>query len=350
MAGETANIAEVANKVSKDIFKWFRWEKLAIMDENFPCHKIDAHKKKKTKNSDPSHTHPVDTVFKYFDPYLNKFIYLNTDLKSYSKTSIQPALIKTAIDSLAKTLDCAMSSLDWKRRYVLDDMPYEIRSLLFIYNWDKNFDSDLMGKLAKLKLSDIPLTTDAIIHVLDPERIAYLFSVVKDIHGLVVNKELPEVDYSFLYPDLDLHKAHGDESQYPATIEVLCSPYMIIKHGPVFNYQEVEGKILKEEVSQQGYVIYYNESGATDKEFVYLLDVLSKLQILSSQNSIKFRVANLSVHKDIRSNFERAKNVYVADWALDGHRKKDLDRIEFEIVSATAPNYSPGILAWRIDD
>ena len=350
MAGETANIAEVANKVSKDIFRWFRWEKIPRMDENFACHKVEAHKKTKPKKTDPSHTHPVDTVFRYFDPYLNKYIYLNTDLKSYKKSSIKPATVKDAIESLAKTLDCAMSSVDWKKKYVLDSAPYEVRSLLFIYNWDKDYDADLMGKLEKLKLGEIPLTPDSIIHILDPERITYLYSVVKDIEGLVARKELPDDDYSFLYPDLVLHKAHGDQSKYPATIEALCSPYMIVRHGPVTDYKKIDGKLTKIEINQPGYIIYYNGSGETDKEFVYIFDVLSRLQILSSQNQIKFRVASLVVNDNIRSNFQKAKNTYVADWGLDGHRKNDLDRIDFEVVPATAPNYSPGVLAWRIHD
>lgn len=348
MAGETANIAEVANKVSKDIFRWFRWEKLPLMDENFPCHKVETHKK--TKKDNPSHTHPVDTVFRYFDPYLNKYIYLNTDLKSYKKSSIKPAQVKGAIESLAKTLDCAMSSVHWKKKYILDQEPYEIRSLLFIYNWDKEYDSNLIEELSKLKLGEIPMTTDSIIHVLDPERITYIYSVVKDIEGLIAKKELPSEDYSFHYPDLVLHKAHGDQRKYPATIEVLCSPYMIMKHGPISEYKVIDGNPIKTEVNQSGYVIYYNESGETDKEFVYLFDVLSKLQILSSQELIKLRVANLKVDSNIRSNFERAKNTYVADWGLDGHRRVDLDRIDFDVIPATAPNYSPGILAWRIHD
>lgn len=44
MAGEVANITEVAVKVTKDIFKWFKWDAVPIMDENFDCHKVDKHK------------------------------------------------------------------------------------------------------------------------------------------------------------------------------------------------------------------------------------------------------------------------------------------------------------------
>lgn len=33
MAGEVANITDVAVKVTKDIFKWFKWEAIPTMDE-----------------------------------------------------------------------------------------------------------------------------------------------------------------------------------------------------------------------------------------------------------------------------------------------------------------------------
>ena len=55
MAGETANVAEVANKVSKEILEWFKWEKIPLMDENFKCHKPEQHKTKLPKNTPPAH-------------------------------------------------------------------------------------------------------------------------------------------------------------------------------------------------------------------------------------------------------------------------------------------------------
>ncbi|MFM0721496.1 hypothetical protein PQQ73_34920 [Paraburkholderia strydomiana] len=67
MSGETAPIAEMANKVSKELFEWFRWERVPLMDQNFECVKKDKHAPKKKQD----HTHPVDVVFNYIDPYLN---------------------------------------------------------------------------------------------------------------------------------------------------------------------------------------------------------------------------------------------------------------------------------------
>ena len=62
------------------------------------------------------HTHPTDVVFKYADPYLNKAVYLHTDLKSYAVGSITLDSIKKALESLGKAIGCARASPWWETR------------------------------------------------------------------------------------------------------------------------------------------------------------------------------------------------------------------------------------------
>lgn len=347
MPGETANIAEVANKVSEDIFKWFKWEKHPVMDQNFTCHKAEQHKNKSRKKNteDEKHQHPVDVVFKYFDPYLNKQILLNTDLKSYSKRSITPSRIKDALNSLGKTIDCARSSGEWQKRYVLNNDPYEIRGMLFIYNYDNSYDNDFYGYFEKINVEKLWLREDQLLHLIEPQRIRYLNTVVADMMRLSTENELPKDDYSFFYPDLFLHKSHGDSDKYPASIEMLCSPYMIIKHEKFKNFDQSTGQEISE--SPAGYVIYYNQDGSTEYEFMYLFDSLSRYQILSSKSKIKIRVAHHAPYTDIKSNFAKAIETYVRAWGFDEHKKKDLLRIEFDTVTMALPQYMPGLLAWR---
>ncbi|MEQ5223159.1 hypothetical protein ABN242_14120 [Providencia alcalifaciens] len=93
---ETINISELAHIVSKDIFEWFRWEKIEFYDENFSCRKQDEHFSKEEKDEKEEEsvveedetdseekkavkTHPVDIVFKYRDPYSGKDVLFNTD-------------------------------------------------------------------------------------------------------------------------------------------------------------------------------------------------------------------------------------------------------------------------------
>jgi hypothetical protein len=347
---ETANISEVANRVAKDIFEVFKWEKIPIMDENFKCHKIDEHRpksRKKHPTSPSKYTHPVDVVFKYYDPYLNKYILLNTDLKSYKKGSIKFGSTEDAIKSLSHTIDCARSSTEWIKKYSLDDSPFEVRGMLFIYNHDNEYDKSFFSILKRIKPDRINLKKNLIIHVLEPIRIRYLNTVIADLRNLQVRRQFPMTKYSFFYPDLHLHKTHGDAEQYPATIEILCSPYMILKHGPFKSINEDTGE-NEEKSPNGGYLIYYNQNGGTEHEFMYLFDSLSRFQILNSDATIKIRVAHHEPAPEIKSNYERAIKFYVRSWHLDKIKLRQLERIEFDITTQTVPNYNPGILAWRL--
>ena len=134
---ETVNIAEIAVKISKDIFKHFLWEIHPKRDDNFKCnnpeHLGDGKK--------PKETHPGDAVFFYDDPYLGKRIYLHTDLKSYAKDSITSTSLRKAFKSLCMTVECANESPEWRNKYSVDPSePHEVRGMLFIHNHDNGYD------------------------------------------------------------------------------------------------------------------------------------------------------------------------------------------------------------------
>ncbi len=319
------------------------------MDENFKCHKVDKHKPAPKRAlakaaEKPSHTHPVDVVFKYFDPYINKVVMLNTDLKSYAKSSITTASVAGAIESLAKTIDCARGSGEWQGKYVLDKRPYEIRGLLFIYNHDGEYHNDFLKMIEPVNVDKIGIQEGQVLHVLDALRIRYLYAVITDMKHLYSESEFPIDDYSFFYPELYLHRSHGDPDDLPATIELICSPYMIIKHGSTRN---TDPNNLDAGSGIEGYVVYYNQDGSTEQEFRYLLDSLSRFQILRGKCSIKIRVAHHAPCRDMRSKFDMAKNLYLAAWGMDSYKKAELERIEFDVVNSAIPNYMPGHLAWR---
>jgi hypothetical protein len=116
MSGETANIAEVAEKISKEIFSFFKWKNSGRYNENFPCHNPEIHSKSGGGGkSQFKAEHPCDCVFSYYDPYKNRVVYLLVDLKSYASGSIQKDRIRKALEGLAKSVDCAESSGDWQK-------------------------------------------------------------------------------------------------------------------------------------------------------------------------------------------------------------------------------------------
>ncbi len=111
MPGESINIADMAKIVSQEIFVWFKWKLSNVTDENFECNKPKLHKKNWDQvKSGFKPEHPVDVVFSYYDPYIDKEVYLNTDLKCYSKKSITPNRIKEALESMGRTVQCARAS------------------------------------------------------------------------------------------------------------------------------------------------------------------------------------------------------------------------------------------------
>jgi hypothetical protein len=345
MAGETGPTAEIAAKISNNIMKWFKWERLGPRDRNFDCVKSQKHAR---ANKTQKHTHPTDVVFKYIDPYLGQVILLNTDLKSYSKSSIAKPNVRGALRSLAQTVECARVSQEWKERYDLDGGA-EIRGMLFVYNHDAEFDESFERFLVPPKsqskdpedadVSGIPLVAGQYIHLMEPRTIVYLQMIVLDMAVLVRDQTFPTKDYFFFYPDQKLHKAHLEPYARPATVEMLCGPYLVIGHDYV---QHGDTRTFG-----AGYVIYYNRPGETHLEFMYLFDVLSGYQILDGENQIRIRVAHHAPHQQIRSNFIRAKQHYIRDWGGDDYLSSKLDAIDFEVLDVIKTAFSKTQLGWE---
>ncbi|MFB4695770.1 hypothetical protein ACE3KA_15280 [Enterobacter hormaechei subsp. xiangfangensis] len=351
MAGETQNISAMAEKISSDLFKWFKWELVGVTNENFQCLKSTQHKTK-------SGTHPTDVVFSYKDPYLNRTIFLNTDLKSYVKGSITATSLRNALVSLANSIDCAEGSKEWKDRYSYQSGSSEVRGMLFVYNHDGEFDRSFYDVFYQsynaetdktkrgINLDNIPLKQGQKIHIIEPRTINYLQSIITDLSQLSHNREFPlGKNYQFFYPDLSLHKVSGSPEEHPATVELLTGPFLIIKHNDVKHCDEetLEWKTTY----KHGYVIYYNGEGNNELEFVYILDTLSKYQLLDGNEKIRIRIVHPSIYKDVRSIFMRAKETYCREWGFDEHKKTIIDAIDFHQVEFTKPHFSSVEIGWE---
>lgn len=324
MGGEMAAIQRTASKVSNDIFSVFKWKRAAREDMNYDCCS-DAHQKV---------THPSDVVFYYVDPYEEELVYLNTDLKSYGESTIKKGKVELALTSLSLAVECANSSNEWLTKYIEDDSQgYNIRGLLFLYNhdylYDKDFYEDIMKKidLAKVKLS--PNTK---IHMLNPHQISDIVNIAFDITNLIGSGNLPHPDdFMFYYPDLYLTRIkHPVSTSTAATIEMITSPYIIIKYNSF-----MWGKDEKDD----GYVIYYNQPGASAEEFVYFFDMLSSFQILTQGKKIRIRMAYLNPSDDAPHYFDKAKRKYSAHW-LQGEESRLFGNMEFDFIPKVVTNYS----------
>lgn len=327
---ETKNIGEIAEKISKDIFKHFFWDTHPKRDDNFNC----TNSEHKGDGGSPKKTHPGDVVFYYSDPYLGKTIYLHTDLKSYATDSITNTKLRNAFKSLCITIECAKESSDWRTKYSVDNSEsHEVRGMLFVHNYDHDYEKCFYEAIDKISLESLPVSPGSILHFLGPHDIQRLYSITNDMMRLKAEEELPK-EYTFYYPDQVMSHRHGDVWMQPATIESLAGPYLIIKHGPLENLSA-------------GYLIYYNRPGSTPDEFVYFLDTLSRYQMLESDQRIRIRITHTDAIDDLKSIFDIAKKKYAKAWGFDPRRKKILDQIEIERITSVTSTYNPGDMGWR---
>lgn len=333
---ETANISVVANKIANEIFSAFHWKLHPQHDTNFSC-VLDHHISEGGKKKD---THPEDVIFHYIDPYLERRIYLHTDLKSYAKSTIQVKRIREALHSLAWTVECAHVSPGWKEQYVVDPQEsYEVRGLLFVVNHDNSDPARFGEYLRKIARLAIPVAANQQLHVLTPEKITDLFAVAADLRQEVGAKRIA-ANYRFHYPDLTLWKRRvADDFRAGATIESLMSPYFLVRHDGVR-----EGET---QFSKRGIVVYYARDGKTAEEFVYLFDSLLRHQLVNSKEEVRIRVFSRDKAPNIYANFERAKNWYCNEWGFHEDREAEINAIKLETVSGLLPNYSAEHIGWR---
>lgn len=326
--GETGNKAEVAQRLSKDIFKHFKWHIHPKKDDNFDC----VNEEHVGSAGKPKREHPTDVVFSYDDPYLGVRVNLLSDLKSYSADTITHTKIRSALKSLAMSVECAGVSAQWRMKFsVVETEQNEVRGLLFVHNSDKQYRKLFYDELKKVHTDTLPIAANTILHYLGPDDIQRLFTIANDIIRLRQGGDLSE-KYTFYCPDLVLHRRQGDVWDQAATIESLCGPFLIIKH----RHQ-----------STSGYVIYYNRPGSTSEEFEYLLDCFSRFQMLDSNETILIRVVSAEADGDLKSRFELATRKYARAWGFEPAREAILQNIEIERVTAVADNYDPGDMGWR---
>lgn len=349
---ENGPIEQLAKIISNKIFERFHWKRVGPCDQDFKCVRQTEHK---PVDKTQEHTHPVDAVFAYVDPYLNKTIYLNTDLKSYKKGSITPRMIEGALTSLYKTIDCSRYSEEWKEKYDTEVGQTETRGMLFVYNHDNDYEHDFFeyfdppkpvsGKRRppSVNLDKLKVKAGQQIHIIEPRRIHYLMSVIADMNEMIVEGSFPKKNYGFFYPQLTYHKVLVNNDYLPATVESLTAPFLIIKHDVVI---EVDDSGKKAESYPAGFVVYYNRPGSTELEFMYLLDLLSSYQILNLKNKIRIRVVAKERSNSIRSHFTRALEMYAFEWGFDERAKSELYKIDLQIVPIQKEFYSTEEISW----
>lgn len=350
--GERAGIAEIAVKVATELLPWLKWKYHSPPDQNFECVQAPKHKQSKNETdavSEQNHNHPTDVVYSYIDPYTEKTIAINTDLKSYATGTIKQSSIRKSLKSLAQTIDCARYSEEWKARYSLSEEDIEIRGMLFVYNhdggWDNNFYDVFYGKKNPkrskastenendINVLNIDLQANQQIHILEPKTIKYIKTVFDDLEKLDSRSEFNRRNYQFFYPDLNLHKTNSPPIERPATLELISAPFMIIEYQGEVLYNGNQEEIKK---VAPGYKVYYKEKIESWKEIFFLLDSLSNYQMLNSSKKISVRAIAQDQGNMAQNHFRTAVQEYIKKWG----KNEVLSGISFDLIPTISDTFS----------
>lgn len=320
---ETSKIAEIAEKVSDDIFKIFGWVRRPPRDRNWACC-TEQHKKA---------THPSDVVFSYEDPIEHRSIFVTTDLKSYARGSIGLSQVKKALKDLAMTTECAAKSAQWQDLYVNPAQDFKVVGLLFIYNHDGGFHREFKTFLKDLTSSSVGLRRWVRLFAIGPSEIDYLITVANDIkcergHE---DRRLPEAEFcKFFYPDLVRVRVKTNESD-SATLETLTGPWQILRYT-----NAGKGK------NKSGYYVYYSGSGAEPEEFKYIFDYLFRHHLVNPTERISIRMP-VNDRPNANLNFEKAKEQYALDFfpyvKIDDIKER-LSTISFARINTAIQTFS----------
>ena len=308
---ETITVGEMAELASDRIFSVFGWERHPLTNQNCDCVAKALHKKQRG-----SPTHPTDCVFSYIDPYTGRFVFVNTDLKSYAVSTLESVDITKAVRNLAHATECANRSAQWKTLFVGRECNHDVVGMLFIYNHDQNYDGEFNEKLAALPPSGFDMLSETFVGVLGPHRISYLNSVAQDIKALHSDGKLPAKENRFFfYPHLNRTAAFHQHHKV-ATLPALLSPLFVL------SYEFPTGATKPPHASSRGIYVYYDGKGETVQEFQYLLGYMFKYQLATENTDIFICCAQPA--SDAAVLFDNAKREHARQyWPLHGASEQE---------------------------
>ena len=328
---ETANIARIAEQVSRDLFEVFNWNRIKITNCNWKC--IDP-----VRHSTGSGTHPTDVVWHYEEPYETKRTYIQADLKSYACKSISRAAIQASLRNLAMAVECAPDSPEWRNYFWMEEScPSQVVGLLFIYNHDGDFDSDFSFLMQEpIDGPSFKMKAGTRIMVMGPRMIWELCSIALDIKQFPAEYGLG-LQWVPFYPEgrLRQFRRFTEISCIPMTVDALFSNVISFKVKP-FDYQG----------DYQDLHVYYRGPGETKEEFLNLVDSFFRDQTIETAGKIVIHhVSSKSPNDAAVLNFERACNEIASLYNV-GNKK--LESLEFETLSLTKPGFTATEIGMRL--
>lgn len=348
---ETIRISELANLIVADIGNFLKWKIHEENDLDFTCCIKEEH----FKGSKPTDkkTHPTDLVISYIDPYENKKIYFNTDLKSYASKSIGYSAVKDWLISLTNGTVCSNVSKEWKQRYSVEG-EYEIRGLLFVYNHDGLFETPFYSFIydypnhppstkkkspSRFHLKDLDIPTNIKLHIIDPLLIDSILSIKLDLDILKTKGKVPSDEVhspiSFYYPNRQRKKPSLTPKECPATLELISGPFFIMTYESFITYSHNPKNLKKPKTieNNRGNIIYYKDKGDSVDEFIYLIESLMMYELIHENCDTYIRHYSREKCSNAKQNFTLALSRYCEMWDYSDNMKVILNKIEYEEVT-----------------
>ncbi len=268
---ETANIQEMAEKLFVEIFEVFGWSRCGGFNRNWDCKDPERH--------DGRATHPSDVVGAYKDPYTPNVVLVNADLKSLKKESITLAGVERALFSLAQAVECVHKSEDWQTAYTNGLSNWDAVGMLLIYNNDNQYDeSKWPSVLTAIDEAYRLISKGRRVYIVGPGDVRHLLTVATD---LIRFSERCGGERQFYSHQGVIHRA-ARVFQSSATLEMLLGPLLIVR---LRDRAPLKRKNDHPALSDDWMVVYYRGPGTSINEFVYLIDVIFRLDLLRESNS-----------------------------------------------------------------
>lgn len=290
---ETKNIDEIAGIVSSRVFYELKWDMNTKTDLNWKCCMRSHLSEAQLKAEDPKKTHPTDVVFSYTDPYTNVVQYVQTDLKSYAKKTIEKKHSKgilADVESLGQQVECAKRSNEWKKMFLNDKTSdFNVHGMLFIYNHDNEYDAELFDRIPNVEKARFALPDKSLMAIFSPRLIRFLLDITENIERRrnidgratqqkdLLWQKVPNYDQcSFFYPDKH-NKFVAKDKCLPASLEMITSGMLFYSYEHNFVRTDTEdGERLTKKILN----IYWQEEVDTEEHFIFVLEYIFNYQLL----------------------------------------------------------------------
>jgi hypothetical protein len=342
MSGETAPIAEIANRISSEIFSRFGWKRVGPKDHNFKAFDVVEPKSAPGKEAEGEEAEekpasvegpmverdfPADVVLGYTDPYSGETIFIHFDLKSYAESSLKAGTTRKTLKSLARCIRVAENSSDWRQKFAATTTNYSIHGALFVYNHDNKAPGRVDEFIAKLNSHSVPVPEKKRLYVFTPRRINYLLTLLNDRNTMIAESLMPkdtEGEVNVYYPYGV--RAKPQKPLLPhATAEQLLGPVL------VFHYQ-YKAK------PDRGYIVYYDGPGSSVDEYLFLFEMFFKRGFMTEDGAVHLRLINAETHA--LTIFVEARDYFVTSYHELPEFKVKMAQIKFHRVTSIVKEFS----------